>query len=696
MIIAGIILFLISFILLLPMRHKPLYCDDGNWFYFAMFKHLDMDWYVRKMAGGGFFKIQGFFRALCAMFPGKEVSKLYVIKAFWYALTVALFYALSWQLTGNPITAGITGVAFLFMFLLPDSRAAVTYGEVFLILPVIVSTMFAIAAVQTNNLWLLIVSGLFSAWAMQIKIIALVPAFLISLVVSIFMMSLIAFGAFWVGFVLLYALPILFISVRVKMIYIKETIGFFVRLIAGYCGGATCPRWLGKLVSWTVTDDHRMGADYVSGIMQITFQQQLDQMRKMVVPVLKTIPVVLLLALTEIVLGIATCDWLSIALFSSTLVLWLLIIVQKTHLPSRYLMVWAPVALLSAMGMMKVFMALDWHHPAFIALAVAVLWQIVTMVVIVARSMQKEERYRLANYNDRFNGYFAAAKPIGEYIRQHAGNDDTMLVWGNIPSLYLYAGVKIPDIRFTHIYPAGTIMKQPMMDVMMNKLHEEPPVWVVFMQGITARDDWSMQKLQAMLPVSYTAIHQVEIKVGMKVEVIPIYRRNEAVWREVSIDRWLRTGDVEHLKRIPDNELLLRYSETANRVEFLQRYDARSDLDKATISRLQGDLFKQNGQLDMAEQCYQQALMIKPDDFRSVLGLGEIAFHRGDIRMALISFQKVYELHSYSVDALNNMGVILFQLGQRDQARQCFVEALRIAPDYQEAMNNLNQLIIDN
>ncbi len=329
MILAGAILFILSFVLLLPMRRKPLYCDDGNWFYYAIFRHLDLDWYVRKMAGGGFFKIQWIFRVLCAICLGKKVSRIYVVKAFWYALTVASLYALSWLLTSDIAISSIAGAVFLFMFLLPDSRAAVTYGEVFLILPVILSTVFAILSVQTGNVWWMIASGVFAAWSMQIKIIALVPAFLISVVASVFIGSAVAFGLFWLGFVLLYALPIVFVPFGVKIIYIKETIGFFVRLIAGYCGGAKCPTWLGKLVSWTVTDDHRMGADYVSGIMRITLSQQIDQMRKMVLPVLKTIPVVLLFALTGLVGG----DWLSIALIVSALVFWLLIVVQKNAPP---------------------------------------------------------------------------------------------------------------------------------------------------------------------------------------------------------------------------------------------------------------------------------------------------------------------------------------------------------------------------
>ncbi len=314
------------------------------------------------------------------------------------------------------------------------------------------------------------------------------------------------------------------------------------------------------------------------------------------------------------------------------------------------------------------------------------------MVVIVIRSMGKTEIDRLANYNDRFNGYFRAAETIGEYIKAHAQPDDTMLAWGNIPSLYLYAGVKIPDIRFTHVYPAGTIMSPKMFEIMLNKLHEEPPAWIVFMQGITARDDWSMPKLQAMLPAAYEAVHQVEIRVGKTVEYIPIYRRSDAVWREVLIDRWMRTGDVAYLGKVTDNDLLMQYAHATDKAQFLQICTVKSDRDKAVVSRLQGDLFKESGQLEIAEQCYQEALMRKPDDFRSVLGLGEIAFHRGDVRLALTSFQKVYELHPYSVEALNNMAVILFQIGQNEDAKKCLLEALRIAPDYQEAMDNLQQM----
>ncbi len=449
MILVGIALFFVSLVLLLPMRHKPLYCDDGNWFYYAVFRGISLDWYVRKMAGGGFFKLHWIFRVLYRLFPGEGVSKLYVIKAFWYSLTIVANSVLAWQLTQSLFVASVAGIVLLFLFLLPDSRAAVTYGEVFLLLPVLISAITAILSFQTNNFYWLIASGLFAAWAMQIKIIALVPALIVSIASALFHESITALGLFWGGFVFLYVLPALFIPNRkqgLKLIYIKETLGFFVRLIAGYCGGTRCPKWLGKLVGWTVTEDHRMGADYVSGIMQITFGQQIDQMKRMVLPILRNIPVVLLFALSEVVSGILTGRWMVVWIFGAAVVLWLLIVVQKTHLPSRYLMVWAPVAILAAMCMEQVtrmMQLLPWRNPVFIAIGIAVIWQVGKMVTVIARSMRGPELQRLANYNDRFNGYFAAARPVGEYIREYSNPRDTMLVWGNIPAF-----IFMPESRF--------------------------------------------------------------------------------------------------------------------------------------------------------------------------------------------------------------------------------------------------------
>ncbi len=238
-------------------------------------------------------------------------------------------------------------------------------------------------------------------------------------------------------------------------------------------------------------------------------------------------------------------------------------------------------------------------------------------------------------------------------------------------------------------------MKPQMMEILINTMYLDPPAWIIFMQGITAKDDWSMQKLQPFLPVSYKVAHSVEIKVGKNVEVVHIYRRRDDVWRDVCIDRWQRSGDVEYLEPVanePEVALIQEYVKSENQDRFLSEYDAQTTQDKVVISRLQGDIFKRKGQLDLSERCYQQALMVKADDFRSHLGLGEIAFHRGDLQGAFNAFQKVYQMHPYSVEALNNMAVILYQAGKPEEARQCLIEALRIAPDYEEAVRNLEQM----
>jgi len=56
---------------------------------------------------------------------------------------------------------------------------------------------------------------------------------------------------------------------------------------------------------------------------------------------------------------------------------------------------------------------------------------------------------------------------------------------------------------------------------------------------------------------------------------------------------------------------------------------------------------------------------------------------------ALKAFQDTLEINPKYALAYNNLGTIVFQMGNYDQAIVLFKEALNINPDYLDARNNL-------
>jgi Flp pilus assembly protein TadD len=50
------------------------------------------------------------------------------------------------------------------------------------------------------------------------------------------------------------------------------------------------------------------------------------------------------------------------------------------------------------------------------------------------------------------------------------------------------------------------------------------------------------------------------------------------------------------------------------------------------------------------------------------------------------------ELHPYSAEVFNNIGVLLAQTGKRDDATKCFQKALAFMPSHPDALNNMESL----
>ncbi len=64
----------------------------------------------------------------------------------------------------------------------------------------------------------------------------------------------------------------------------------------------------------------------------------------------------------------------------------------------------------------------------------------------------------------------------------------------------------------------------------------------------------------------------------------------------------------------------------------------------------------------------------------------------GKLQEAFKSFQKALELHPYSSDVLNNIGVILSQAGKREDAIKCFQRALSLMPSHPDAIKNYESI----
>ena len=99
--------------------------------------------------------------------------------------------------------------------------------------------------------------------------------------------------------------------------------------------------------------------------------------------------------------------------------------------------------------------------------------------------------------------------------------------------------------------------------------------------------------------------------------------------------------------------------------------------------------FHQMGQLQRAEEIYQQILTHHSQNAEALHLLGVIAYQVGKYRRATCLITQAIEIDSSRSSFFNNLGLVLLERKKYEEAIQAFQRALEIQPDYAEAYNNL-------
>lgn len=102
-----------------------------------------------------------------------------------------------------------------------------------------------------------------------------------------------------------------------------------------------------------------------------------------------------------------------------------------------------------------------------------------------------------------------------------------------------------------------------------------------------------------------------------------------------------------------------------------------------------GNLFQQQGKLNVAIASYQQALTIQPDYAEVHSNLGSVFLQQGDLDAARASYEKALIINPDLAVAHNNLGNIFLQQSNLDAAVAAYRTALKIKPDLVEAHKNL-------
>ena len=164
-----------------------------------------------------------------------------------------------------------------------------------------------------------------------------------------------------------------------------------------------------------------------------------------------------------------------------------------------------------------------------------------------------------------------------------------------------------------------------------------------------------------------------------------------------------RHGDAfallgEALKRQPEQpELLYDYALTA---EKLEKFDLlESNLRKLIQVRpehahaynaLGYSFAERNMRLPEARKLIEKALEFAPEDYYIIDSLGWVQYREGDLKGAAATLRRAYDGRP-DAEIGAHLGEVLWQMGQRDEARRVWQEAQKTAPENETLLKTIKK-----
>jgi hypothetical protein len=98
------------------------------------------------------------------------------------------------------------------------------------------------------------------------------------------------------------------------------------------------------------------------------------------------------------------------------------------------------------------------------------------------------------------------------------------------------------------------------------------------------------------------------------------------------------------------------------------------------------------GRRDRAEALYRRALRLAPEDVTALVGLGAIAFERGNLAEAIRFWQDAERRNAGLVLMRTNLAMALWRSGDRETARTTLQRVISLSPGFQPAIEMLRRL----
>ena len=684
-----------SCLLLFPLIKKPLYCDDGNWFYLSIFKKRGLKLYNNYFGAIGFFGIEVLASLFCGLIWMRNIKGIQIFRITWYYSTVISIYLFTYIIYVNQITALIASLIFLITYAYPKNKLSLTYGESMILFPIILSCIFAYLAYSENCLAYILISGLFVSVAINIKVIGFLYVPLIPIMIVIFFDDkLVSLLFFLFGVFSLIILPIAFIRKNHnKKIYLYYNFYCFFNVLKKYFKFLDLYKFLFK------SSNPYEGQSYVENIISISKKKFWTDYKHHLKPIVTDWQFLIMISFIQIVLAVLYFELLTIIIFALFINLFLFSYIQNKIQIIKLNQLWFPISVLVAKGITSFLLDFKEITISSIFFISILTLQIVILLKNIIPNYKKEYNWYLANYGSKYSRYFYMAKEVGEFIKLNSKQYEKILSWGNMPSVYLYADRECIHTSFFHIYPTGHNRINPKINELFDFMKNYPPEWITFFTGIYPQQDkWNINTLmdEIFVPYKTAKVFPVEAE-GKQFTPIPVYRRDDYQYKAILLENYYHNKDTKYLDKVlefypEDQEVLLikDIEQKENIPDKIIYINNQIKIDEIIKSKLLGELYLSSGDLGKAESYFSNVLLNEKQHLRSIIALGEIYFARGEFEPAFKNFEKAIKINRFSIDAFNNIGVVLYQLKDYKNAKLCFEKVIKYNKDHKEAKRNID------
>jgi len=708
--------------LALPMARKPLAEDEGRWYYFAFFAG-------RGLRMHGNYHCQGYFNIplLAALFyrmagrlagqgAGPGAPELFqYFKIGWYALCAASVCWLALALFGQPWVALAAGLLYAVVQATPRTMFMLTYAEHFSVLPANLAVVALVGVLRGADPALALAAGALAGLCVHFKPTGLLLAGALGLLTLAGPAPWAGAAWYAAGLAGALALPLALIP-RTGLgarPYLRTT------LVEPVCDGLlalAALTGLGRLLGRA----NLAPQGYVGRLHAASAMSGWQKLRANLLPAVGDLRAVPALAVAGLALA-GPGAWAQAGLLAGLVALALAAQqLQKNYYTPHFNGIWAPLAVLAALGGWRLAeLGREWPVAGAL-LGAAALWEAVRLWRLLAPAFSRAAALSFGIIHPYVGVLFATARDIGRCIGARAAQSDRLCVWGDQPTIYLYSGCMAFDPQYLFLYSHHAAVSEEVW--VLWSLREAPPRWFQFFMW-KYRDGRDMDYIQDRIGVRY----RLECTFGPQdasgapvrnteggLDSFPLYRRDDAHYAKIlaeraaaheALGRWaearrcyeamagVRPGDEEAALGLAVLDAVAREAEAApgeplaawaRAARGVAAPALRADVDgprgRAAALAL-ARAHEAGGRADAALALLEGLTAREPGHDRALAALGLLRLRAGDARQALALLHRAAQADPLSPGALAALGQGLAATATPDDAalaRKCFEKALRL------------------